>query len=429
MLCVGVMMASGLYPQTTEPAQPPKAKPAKPKPAKPKRQRQGFSLEFDRYPRLRFGNALRVDLRGRMQTDLRHFDPEQETDEGTVAVRRLRFSVEGQFLRDFEYEASFALKEQRNIRDLYVNFRRFRDTQIQVGHFKIPFGLDQLTSPFRIDFVNRSRIGDQIAPARDQGIMLHGDILKGGFAYQLGLFRGGGENAREQVAINSGERTVAARLRVTPLRPFRLPKVFDDLQLFGAFTLGSAPAGRYAPRGRSTTQFTIFERFYAKGVRHRLGTELDWLTGPFSIRGEFMHHQVQRKQQSLFETDLPDLIARGWYLSGSWILTGEKKMDRIEPRREFLTGGGFGAIELATRYEQIRFGSAEHPGAPLRNPRAANIRSQSERIWTHGLNWYLNRWSRIQPNYIHEVIEDPTNAPVPGVAKYRSFVIRLQLTM
>ena len=42
---------------------------------------------------------------------------------------------------------------------------------------------------------------------------------------------------------------------------------------------------------------------------------MNWSPGPFSIKGEFMHLQDERRSQGLLSQDLPDLISRGWYLS------------------------------------------------------------------------------------------------------------------
>ena len=48
-----------------------------------------------------------------------------------------------------------------------VNFRYWKRAQIQVGKFKIPFGLDQLTGVTHNDFAYRSLGANTIAPARD----------------------------------------------------------------------------------------------------------------------------------------------------------------------------------------------------------------------------------------------------------------------
>ena len=200
------------------------------------------------------------------------------------------------------------------------------------------------------------------------------------------------------------------------------------MELGVASTLGDAPAGRISSRLRTVSQYQAVERYFVQGPRYRLGTELNWLTGPFSLRGEFSHMRVSREKQSLFLTDLPDLIVRGWYLGGTWMLTGEKKEERTEPAKP-LFQGGIGAVELAARYEQHRFASDTDAGTPQRNPRASNVARNSDRMWTFGVNWYLNVWGRIQANYIHETIEDPFRSPIESRTRFRTFVTRLQFVM
>jgi phosphate-selective porin len=146
------------------------------------------------------------------------------------------------------------------------------------------------------------------------------------------------------------------------------------------------------------------------------------------VKGEVIRVRDQRLGQGIRGDDLPDLIARGWYFTTAWVVTGEKPAGGIVPRRDFIKGRGFGAVQLAARYEQLRFGSSEHPGLPSRSSRAANIFSTSERIATFGVNWYLNRFVLIQVNDLREVIEDSLKAPIPGVSTYWSKFVRIQFS-
>ena len=99
---------------------------------------------------------------------------------------------------------------------------------------------------------------------------------------------------------------------------------------------------------------------------------------------------------------------------------------QVVPKNARRTGRGFGAVQIASRYEQLRFGSAEHPGLPSRSTRAANIYSASERVATFGVNWYLNRFVRIQFNWVRELIEDSQRAPIRGQDTYWSRYLRIQ---
>src|SRR6185295_1881351 len=94
--------------------------------------------------------------------------------------------------------------------------------------------------------------------------------------------------------------------------------------------------------------------------------------GPFSLKGEWVQVREARHGQSIRETDLPAKLSQGWYVSAAWTVTGESPDGGVEPRRPFPSKGA-GAVQIATRYEEIGFGSAEHSGIPFRSPRASNI--------------------------------------------------------
>lgn len=393
---------------------------------------QGFRFDFKDRPSFRFGDVLRVDLRTKLQGDWRWLSPDIETTEGLFDPTRARVGLEGTFLDHFEYEIERELRDTTyRWRDVYLNVRYLRDAQVQLGKFKIPFSLDQLTGAFNQDFAHRSRIATFLAPGRDIGIMVHGTPLGRRLTYEAGVFRQDGENARgERDDDRSGQHTYAARVTGQPLRPLGAG-IFRELTLGAATTVGDVPEGQHSLRARTvfpSVDANLFDRLYVLGRRVRAGLELAWEPGPFSVKGEFIHVQDQRKKQSLFDTDLSEAISRGWYVSGTWLLTGEKKEGGVDPRREVIHKM-IGAVEIAGRYEQIRFGSREHPGEPFSNPRAENILGNSDRVFTAGVNWYVNRWIKLQFNGIRERIEDPERSPILGRPRYWTAVGRLQVVL
>lgn len=430
-----------------------------------KAERNDVHWRFRDYPSLRLGRVARIDFHVKFQGDFQRYTPEQRNPSAeipelnTFDLNRMRVSIEGNFLRHFEYEVEREIREEVSRgnfdnprhpwRDVYINFRYFRDYQFRIGKFKVPFSMEQLTGPMRLDFIPRSRIADQVAPGRDIGIMMHGRFFERGLSYQVGLFKGDGENTRATriepdldelgreiiVEVPTGQRTFAARLIGTPLRLLRVPEVLRDFHVGGAFTSATVPpgAGREGLkgiRGRTIGEETFFPHIFTHGHRLRIGTEAAWMPGPFSLKGEFIHTSEERRGQGIRSEDLPDLISRGWYVSGSWLITGEKKAEAIDPKRDFIFGRGIGAWEVAIRWEALRFGSAEHPGRPSRGTRAANILGNSDRLWTFGMNWYLNRWTKFQFNAIHERLEDRLQrVPIPGRTEYWTGLVRLQFAM
>jgi hypothetical protein len=60
-----------------------------------------------------------------------------------------------------------------------------------------------------------------------------------------------------------------------------------------------------------------------------------WLLSPASLKFEYAEQRNQRIRLASTGGDLGDLVARGWYASATWIVTGEDKPlnGPVEPRR------------------------------------------------------------------------------------------------
>ena len=385
-------------------------------------------------PSLRIGE-FRANLHVRLHFDLRALDSDPEVAPDEFDVRRFRVSLEGRIYDDLEYEVDVsALDSENPWRDVFLNYRKFRGAEVRAGKFKMPFGLDQLTSEFSNNFIERSLIGTQIAPGRDKGVMVHGragDWLR----YQGGWFLHDGDNMQfiedleqnEFLEESPVDNTIAGRVEVTPWEHTR--GLLRRLQFGGNFTTGNVADGLFGMRGRTVREFTFFEPMYVSGERIRLGVDALWTTGPFSVSAEYNRLTDQRNGQGVGDVDLPDVIAQGWYLGGTWALTGERKAGGIEPRHPIFQGGS-GALELVARFDELRFSSDGTGGEPpFRNPRAANILPNRDRVVTVGGNWYLNRYGRILFNAVRETIQDPLRSPMPEKTRFWTGVLRLQFVM
>lgn len=384
--------------------------------------RRNVTFRFRDRPSLRFGDVLRIDLRVRLHGDVRGFSPDLpfEDDEGEFEFTRRRLVLDGTFLRrvEFQIEREFA-DDDILWRDLYVNVRGFDPFEVRAGKFKIPFSLDRLTGTTDLDFIDRSLIADNLAPGRDRGVMVHGRLFDRTLSYEAGAFRGSGDDT--PLAEPAGTaRTYAVRVTTT--------LGVGGLDVGGALVSGALPEGLNSLAGQAASGFLFFKPVYARGRRLRLGAELSWTPGPFSIKGEYIRAQEDRLGQGLEDDDLPDALAQGWYLGGTWLITGENKGGSVTPRRPLFQGGA-GALELTARIEEIRFGSLDHPDEPFRNPRATLLLQNRDRAFTGGVNWYLNRWVKLQTNATWELFEDPERTPILGRDGYWSWVFRLQFAM
>jgi phosphate-selective porin OprO/OprP len=387
-------------------------------------------------PSLRVGE-LRIDLRVRLHVDLRALDSDEEVAPDDVVFRRARIAVEGRLYDDLEYELDADARDtHRPWRDVLLNYRRFRSAEVQAGKFKVPFGLDQLTSVFGNSFVARSMIGTQLSPGRDRGVMAHGRLADERLRYRGGWFAHDGDNTLYTEELDENELvedppandTFAGRLELTPWTRSRGP--LRRLQFGVNVTTGNVDDGLFGMRGRTVHGFTFFDPMYVSGRRNRFGIDGQWTPGPFSVVAEYNRVTDQRNGQGVGDVDLPNVIAQGWYVAGTWALTGENKAGGIDQPRHPIFQGGAGGVELAGRFEEMRFSSAGTGGEPpFTNPRAANILPNRDRALTLGVNWYINRYGRVLFNAVRETIQDPARSPLIDRTRFWTGVIRLQFAM
>jgi phosphate-selective porin OprO/OprP len=395
-------------------------------------------------PSLRFGKLFQMDFRFKSQADFRQSSLDLSTRGGTFEWGRLRAGIKGSFLKYFEYEIDHDIETGGSWRDVYLNFRYDAYAQVQGGKFKVPFGYEQLTGPMDLDFVYRTRASDALTPGRSVGGMVHGRAFKRVIRYQAGVFEDDGDNppSLDPAPLLPGDPpplprqgSWAGRATFAPLRLGSLPGHLNNLEVGGAIVSTTIPEGRNNLSGKMVLGDTFFHsRYYTKGRRLRVGLELSWAPGPFSVSAEYIRSTEAREgvgvgnEQGL-DNNLPDIEGRGWYVAGSWVVTGEKKDGGVKPRGPFLQRG-FGAIEVAVRYEVLRFASAgAQQEPPSDSLRAANVLGNGDRALTGGVNWYLNRWLKFQVNGIREKLDDPNLSPVPGQSSFWTVVSRLQFVL
>ena len=381
-------------------------------------------------PSIQLGEHVRLDLRLKLQWDGRGFDPDIGEDEFDFRVRR--WGVNGEIGNHLEFQIERDFPRDGRWRDVFANWRTFRQLEVMAGRFKVPFGHEQLTGITDVDFVYRTLASTAIPPARDKGVMAHGRFLQRGFTYQIGLFKDDGDNGRlqEPQFVLSGDipelgPSIAGRVTATPLRP--LAETFENLRVGFALGVVDVPEGLNSLRGETvygTEEF--FEPVYVKGRRTRVGTELHYTPGPVGLTAEWMQAREERRNQGLGDVDLSDVITTGWYASATWLVTGEDKAGFNRPRRPLFRGGP-GAIEVGVRYDTLGFESAEKVGPAFSNPRAEHILPNSDSVWTVGVNWFPNRWVRLAANAIREEFDDPPRTPQSGTTTFWSGVGRLQL--
>lgn len=182
--------------------------------------------------------------RGREDGSFSQFDVPRlrVTLSGGVYRPWLRYSLQFDFSRTSGAGAS-------KIKDAVIEIRPVgRDYRFQMGQFKAPFGLQQLVSSGRLEFVERALTDGKFTPGRDMGIMFSGTLNDALVGYQAGLFNGAGES----VAQTTAAPLLVGRVYWQPLAPYTLAEGAIGASDRPELLLGlSARTGRQI-RGRTT---------------------------------------------------------------------------------------------------------------------------------------------------------------------------------
>ena len=392
-----------------------------------------WRLSWENRPSVRYGDLVRIDFRARFVGDVRDSGASlEESDTSRLDIARRRVGVTGVIAGVADFQIERELADARAWRDVYVNYHGFENVDIQGGQFKLPFGLDENTSSANLDFVYRSRAA-AFSPGRDPGVMAHGRARS--LRYELGVFVRDGDNARgNDTQRVYGSWTAAGRL---VLQPFRSSKsVLEDFQAGVAYTSSDVPAGIADLRGDTAFGQPFFRpKFAVQGTRRRVGLEMRWRPGPFSVQSEFVRLSNERHGQSVEDADLPPLVAAAWYAHGTWLATGERKTKGADEPKHPLFGGGFGSLEFAARVEAVRISSIG-TGLPSTGPRAETILPHRDRAVTFGISWSPNRWVRVQANLVRDTLSFPigeavASEPLAGgpSSSFWSRVLRFRFAM
>ena len=399
---------------------------------KPKKEYPQF--RFDDHPSIHFAKGTRIDFRARVQEDIKKSDAPTvgTTEASTIDLAKREVGISGEIRNAVGFQVERVVTSTHDAwRDVYVEFKYFDFARVRGGKFKLPFSLDENTGARSRDFVFRSLAATQLAPGRDRGVMVHGRVLKKVLGYEAGVFDHDGANARTNNPVKVfGGQTTAARVTVEPLR--NRAGSIGGLSIGAAFTQSTVPEGVAGLRGQTVFQQDFFSAhtFIVNGNRRRVGLEFQATPGPASIKAEWIRAETQRLGESVEDKDLSPIVGEGWYVSGSYAITGERKADGLDkPKKPLFPGLGYGAIEIAGRVESLRFhsGSAGEPGS--RSPRAETVLANRDQVTTFGVNWYVNHWVKIQANFIREKLDDPTQGPLPSKPSFTSKVIRFMFTL
>ena len=338
---------------------------------------------------------------GYLHVDGRRF-VENNTGAHDVTVRRLRFKLDGSAskLLGFRTLIDFAGSKVQ-VLDAWTELRFAPELQIRAGKDKGQFGLERLQSATALTFIERA-YPTQLAPNRDIGVWVRGDVNEGLVHFALGVVGGAANNAILE-AETDDVLEYNAHVLVSPLFA---NKEYGDLAIGGAATFGRNK-GTTASTGltalKTPGQLNFFQ--YATGMsldttartdgyRTRFTGHGYYYGGPVGVLAEYVRDREPVRYAGTEQT----LSHSAWQIAASVAVTpGDAPAFKgLKPQQPFdLDKGTWGAVELAARYSELRI---DEDTFDLDMASTTNS-AQRARSFTGGLNWYLNDIVKLQTNY------------------------------
>jgi len=399
--CSLLVVAIALAAASAARAQP--TDPAAPAPARVAAGQDGIVIESGNGDfRLQIGVLAQID--GRFA-----FDDSNQQYVDTFVIRRLRPYLRGRFARRFEFfvNPDFA-GGTLVLQDAYVDTVFVPALRIRAGKGKTPFGMERLHSASNLLFAERA-LPTSLAPNRDVGVQVLGDISGGFVSYLAGVMNGVADGGSADLDTNDGK-DLSGRVIV---RPFNRRRPMSPVRGLGIGLSGSIGRAAGAAALPSLTTPTLQTPFFsyapgtvADGTRTRYSPQVWYFYKAFGSWGEYVHTQMPVRRGGA----AADIAHHAWQVAASWVLTGEAATDAgpgIRPRASFGFGDGhWGAVQVAARYhtlevddEAFTLGFAA-PGA-----------SRKAEAWTAGLNWYLTGNFRYTFNFERTVFDDDADGP------------------
>ena len=385
---------------------------------------------------------FKAKIGGRIQVDSQvNWNDPNGAGKGTtdlannVGFRRARIYTEGTFFKDYDYRFEYDWARNggctQGITDAFVRYTGFKPFSLSIGQLSEGKSMESVMSNNYLTFIERSLpnnafmeaglaskyqlgiIGDTYGKLYDRPYTLRGGIT----TESVGAPAPGNSSNNAQQGINrnrySGNIGYQLVGRAT-FAPYRDPdgtvlhtgawgswrSINNHYNTDGSYRNGGWQFVSQPDTNMDRTSWLDTGNL-TKGTRgaadwrevddiSMYGLELAGAWGPAHFSAEYMQAQVSGRGYGSEDT------LEGYYVYAGYFLTGETRpyddkkgvWGRVMPKHNFLGGSGWGAWEVAARYDVMDMNTK-------------NIHGGSLGAGTLALNWYLTPRLRFMTNWVH----------------------------
>jgi phosphate-selective porin OprO/OprP len=274
--------------------------------------------------------------------------------------------------------------------DYRLDIPVFDKINLSIGKQKEPFSMERVMSMIHLPMQERSAGADALLPSRNFGVAVSSTAMNERMTWAGGVFN---DWITEPGSI--GENTTETMGRVT-----WLPFLSDDESSLVHLGVGARYSNaKTGLRFRSEPEFNKLPIFVdtvdaltSVDGSTQYSLEAAWQRGPFMLLGEYLRTDIDAPA-------LNDPAFDSYYVTGSWILSGEQHAYRKKsgmfhsiPVSKTVNQGGWGAWEMSFRYSNTDLNDGSIDGGDMD-------------ILSLGINWWLTPVFNVNLNYRHVTLD------------------------
>jgi phosphate-selective porin OprO and OprP len=332
-----------------------------------------------------------VELRGRFHMDAGWYDEDvTEFDDG-FHNRRARIGVQGKLAPAWSFVIEYDFAENNTAANDVMMSLNLAGGSLNIGQFKVPMGLDELTSSNASVFIERAADSNTIVDSRRLGIGY--DYHAGQFGIQSMIF-GRAMGGKQDGDMPMG---IGGRIYANPIKDENMlihlgaSAAYENRKDYNTLRY------RERPEARADADVRLIDTGTITDVDDTLkaGLELALVFGPFSMEAEYLMADINRETGE-------EPTFKGYHVQAGCFLTGETRGYRNGVFRGIKPKNNWGAFEAAARWSCVDLNDDGFDG------------SGKQENLTLGLNYYAAGNVRFMANYIMVDVTDRDPSKIAG---------------
>ncbi|WP_439816245.1 OprO/OprP family phosphate-selective porin [Zavarzinia sp. CC-PAN008] len=396
---------------------------------------------------------VHYDMASYMQDDRNGFTDQrpagvQDLNSG-FNFRRVRVGMGGKLWKDWEfliqYDLGGSVDNTAAIDEAQLSYTGLKPVTLTIGAFKPGGPMEDRVSSNDITFMERAsavNLASSLAAGTARyavGARANGDRFYAS-AYLTGSTPGTGTAASDDEQTGA---TIQGAVLALKDKEYNLHLGANASYVFNPTSDNSlTPGSRTGFRLRDRPELRVDDNRLVDTGSFNIDDAWHW---GLEVAGNYRNFLVQAEYLNYgFSEDRPfpaanaDPTFEGYYVSGSWMITGEQRRYSTSrgaygaPKVEapfMLDGSGWGAWELAVRYSFVDLNDGDTAGVAC-GPNSATgcVRGGEQEVYTFGLNWYANANVRFMLNYLVVHVDRLNNAGTLSIGDdYQAIGLRTQV--